>query len=280
MDWFRTATLGVLLSCLGVVPALGQGIGAPPVSLTPEQMEAFLAKGRIARVRDAGNGVTGSRRATLTDGTFSHDVHIQVVNRERTRFEAGRKVELNFKDLARYNVTAYRLAMLLGMDNVPMSVERDFEGKDAAFTWWVDDVKMDEKERIRQKSVGPNPARTGMQIQVMRVFDALIQNTDRNQGNMLWTSGWNLWLIDHTRAFRLDRTLANPGNLSSCDRALLGRLRGLTREALSAAIGKAITAAEISALLSRRDAIVKHFDDSIATRGEAVVLFTLARRAG
>ncbi len=279
MNWLhRAASLGVLAFSLAVLPAVGQGVGAPPVSLTPDQMEAFLSKATVARVRNTGIGVTGSRRATLTEGAFSHDVHIQVVNQQRTRFEAGKKVELNFKDLARYNIAAYRLARLLGMDNVPMSVERDYEGKDAAFTWWVDDVKMDEKERLKQKAAGADPGRTAMQVQVMRVFDALIQNTDRNQGNMLWTADWKLWLIDHTRAFRLDTSLARPDNLIRCDRPLLERLRGLTKATLSAALGRAITDGEIAALLARRDAIVKHFEERIATRGEANVLFTLARQ--
>jgi len=275
----RIVTLGVVAFTFSLAPmlAVGQTAGAPPVSLTPDQMEVFLLKADIARVRDAGNGVTGSRRATLTDGTFSHDVHIQVVNEERTRFEAGKKTELNFKDLARYNITGYRLARLLGMDNVPMSVERFFNGKPAAFTWWVDDVKMDEKERMKQKAAGPDPARTSMQVQVMRVFDVLIQNTDRNQGNMLWTGDWKLWLIDHTRAFRLGTKLDKPDNLSRCDGPLLDRLRGLTKATLRGAIGKAITDGEISALLARRDAIVKHYEGRIATRGEAAVLFALAR---
>ena len=284
MNWFhRASVLGVvaITFALAPVPAVGQPVsraaGAPPVSLTPDQMEAFLLKANIARVRDAGNGVTGSRRATLTDGTFSHDVHIQVVNDERTTFEAGKKTELNFKDLARYNITGYRLAKLLDMDNVPMSVERSYDGKLAAFTWWVDDVKMDEKERMKQKAAGPEPGRTSMQVQVMRVFDALIQNVDRNQGNMLWTSDWKLWLIDHTRAFRLGTKLEKPDNLTRCDGALLDRLRGLTKATLGAGIGKAITEGEITALLARRDAIVKHYDGRIATRGEANVLFTMAR---
>ena len=276
MDWFRRrVTLGVLAFTLAAVPATGQGVDAPPASLTPEQMEAFLSKASVSRVRDAGNGVTGSRRATLSDGRFTHDAHIQVINEERAKFEGGKTLELNFKDLARYNVTGYRLAMALGMDNVPMSVERSYDGKAAAFTWWIDDVQMDEKARMKQKTAGPDPGRTAMQYQVMRVFDALIQNTDRNQGNMLWTGDWKLWLIDHTRAFRVDTRLAKPDNLTRCDRALFERMKGLTTASLSAAIGKAITQSEVAALLTRRDAIVKHFEARIATRGEAAVLFSL-----
>ena len=42
-------------------------------------MEAFLLRAKIVDIREAGGGVTGSQRATLTDGVFTHDVHIQSV---------------------------------------------------------------------------------------------------------------------------------------------------------------------------------------------------------
>ena len=51
----------------------------------------------------------------------------------------------------------------------------------------------------------------------MRIWDELIQNRDRNQGNILWTHDWTLWLIDHTRAFRLNTICSSR---SSCRAAI------------------------------------------------------------
>jgi hypothetical protein len=138
----------------------------------------------------------------------------------------------------------------------------------------VDDVKMDEKDRLKTKSLGPDPVRTTKQIQIMRVFDELIQNRDRNQGNILWTSDWTMWLIDHTRAFRLGKSLLKPELLARCDRALLERLKALTPDLLAQAVGGSLNRLEQEALLARRDLIVKHYDDRIARLGEPVVLFT------
>jgi hypothetical protein len=238
-------------------------------------MEAFLMKARVSNVRDAGGGVTLSRRATLTDGQLTHDAHIQTIDVAQQVFQAGRNTELNFKDTYRYNIAGYRVARLLGLNTVPMSVERNIDGKIAAVTWWVDDVKMDEKDRLKIKELGPDPVRTTKQIQIMRIFDELIQNRDRNQGNILWTSDWTMWLIDHTRAFRLGKDLLKPENLSRCDRGLLDRLRAITPESLAQAVGSSLTKPEQEALLARRDRIVKHYDDRIARLGEPVVLFTL-----
>lgn len=271
----RSKVLGVILIA-GLAPALlAQSAPAPARSLTPEQMEAFLLKGRITNQRDAGGGVTGSRRATLTDGQLTHDAHIQTIDEAKAVFEAGRSTELNFKDTYRYNIAGYRLARLVGLTNVPMSVERAVDGKMAAVTWWVDDVQMDEKERQKTKSMGPDPVRTTKQIQIMRIWDELIQNRDRNQGNILWTSEWTMWLIDHTRAFRLGDKLLKPEQLSRCDRGLLERLRAITPESVAQAVGSSLTKSEQEALLVRRDKIIKHYEDRIARLGEPVVLFTL-----
>ena len=275
MDVRRQPIVLGLIFVAGFVPALlAQAPPASAPTLTPEEMEAFLTKARVSNLRDAGGGVTLSRRATLTDGQLTHDAHIQTVDVAQQVFQAGRNTELNFKDTYRYNIAGYRVALLVGLNTVPMSVERNVDGKIAAVTWWVDDVKMDEQDRLKTKELGPDPLRTTKQIQIMRVFDELIQNRDRNQGNILWTSDWTMWLIDHTRAFRLGKDLLKPENLSRCDRDLLERLRAMTAESLAKAVGSSLTKPEQDALLARRDRIVKHYDDRIARLGEPVVLFT------
>jgi hypothetical protein len=273
----RSRVLGAIL-LVGLAPTLlaqETPATAPTATLSPEAIEAFLLRARVSSQRDAGSGVTNSRRATLTDGQLTHDAHIQTVDIAQQVFEAGRNTELNFKDTYRYNIAGYRVAKLIGLTTVPMSVERNIEGKVAAITWWVDDVQMDEKERMKTKTLGPDPVRTNKQIQIMRIWDELIQNRDRNQGNILWTHDWTMWLIDHTRAFRLNTNLLKPEQLARCDRGLLERLRAMTQESLSQAVGTSLTKQEQEALLARRDKIIKHYDDRVARLGEPVVLFSL-----
>lgn len=272
------ATL-LVLACAAcpAAPAAGQTPAATPAPpLSSEEMSTFLLKARIGPLRNVGSGVTDSKKATLTDGTITHDAHIQTVDVARTVFEAGKASETNFKDTYRFNIAAYRLSTLLGV-RVPVSVERTVNGATAAVTWWVDDVGMDEKKRTEMKTLGPNPVRTTEQLYTMRAWDELIQNKDRNQGNILWTKDWTLWLIDHTRAFRLDKTLAKPAQLTRIDRDLYARLRDLTRERVEAAVGDSLRKDELAAVMARRDALVKHFEARIAQLGEANVLFTMAR---
>ena len=205
MDSIHRRSIIVVGITLGVasLAIAGQAPTVTVAQFTPAEMEAFLLKARIVDNDDAGGGVTGSRRVKLSDGKTTHDAHVQTVDIAKPVFDAGAHTELNFRDTYRYNIAGYRLARLLAIDTVPMSIERRVNGKEAAVTWWVDDVQMDEKGRLQKKTMGPNPSRTSNQIQMMRVWDELIQNRDRNQGNILWTHGWTMWLIDHTRAFRL-----------------------------------------------------------------------------
>lgn len=250
--------------------------GQPP--LTREQQAEFLRKARVIKAEAVGKGVTKPFRLTLTDGTLTHDAAFQSVDQRRQMSHGTgrqRTVELNFTDSWRFNVAAPRVAELLGIGHmVPVSVERPWDGKPGAFTWWVDDVLMDEAERSKTKAAAPDRDAWMAQQLRMRVFTQLVHDTDRNQGNTLITKDWRLVMIDFTRAFRAwAHTPAPLVTLRRCDRALLEAMRGLTKPALQRTAGKYLTPYEIDSLLERRDLIVKHFDDLVARLGEREVLY-------
>ena len=105
----------------------------------------------------------------------------------------------------------------------------------------------------------------------MRIWDELIQNRDRNQGNIVWTNDWTMWLIDHTRAFRIGDELMKPDELRRIDRGLLARLKGLTEDSIAKAVADSLNESEQKAVLQRRDRIVKVFEERAATVGDAAV---------
>jgi hypothetical protein len=271
------ARVGGLVLILALPVHAGQEPATLAPGLTTAEMESFLLKARVVKKEKAGKGVTDSLRVTLSDGTLTHDAHVQVVDIQKTTFEAGRASEVGFKDTYRFNIAAYRLAVLLGI-NVPMSVQRNYEGHPGSFTWWVDDVAMDEADRVKGGSRGgPDPERTSKQMYVMRMFDELIENRDRNRGNMLWTKDWTLWLIDHSRAFRIGNELRKTDDLTRADRNVLGRLRAMDPDGVRKLLNGVAFKSEVDAVLKRREALLAYFDKRITERGEAAVLFTLDR---
>jgi hypothetical protein len=250
-------TLLATMMAVWVAGALAQAPPAPPQTTpTDQEIEQFLLKARIVRTRSAGKGVTASTRATLSDGARTHDAQIQTIDERRAEGPSNRGVEFNFRDSWMFNVAAYRLDRLLGLNFVPVSVERAWRSTPGAFTWWIDDVMMEEGDRLKRHLSPPDSEAWNQEMQLVRVFDQLIYNMDRNVGNLLITNDWRIWAIDHTRAFRTYNTLRAAGDVTRCDRALIERLKQLDRATLSREVGRYLSRYEIDAVLARRTAIV------------------------
>jgi hypothetical protein len=156
---------------------------------------------------------------------------------------------------------------------VPVSVSRPYQGTPGAFTWWADNVKGQETQRLREKWTTPDPERFEQQRAIAGVFDELIMNIDRNTGNLLITNAWQVVLIDHTRTFTPYRNIRNRVNLTRCSRALLAQMSALTESAIAKSVGTALTRVEIRAVLARRDRIVAFFAEAAKAKGAGNVLF-------
>ena len=258
----------VVLLCLGALASVWQPLAVPAAAvqasqsaaaaeMTDAEIERFLREARVVKTRSAGKGVTNSTRATLSDGTVTHDAQIQTVDEKKATGPSAQGTELNFRDSWMFNVAAYRLDRLIGLNLVPVSIERAWNGKAGAFTWWVDDVLTDEGGRIKKKLQPPRPSEWVQTMQLIRIFDQLIYNMDRNMGNLLYTNDWRVWAIDHTRAFRLHKDLKTPASVTRCDRQVFEKLKALNREGLEREVGDYLTNWERDAILQRRDAIVE-----------------------
>jgi hypothetical protein len=253
----------------------GPAPAADGAQLSDADMEAFLKTAKMGRSTPAKKGVTNTTRVTMSDGKLTHDAHVQCINEAKHEFKTDRGTELNFKDSYKFNVAAYRLSRLLGIQNLPVTVERKVGGKTCAVDWWVDDVMMDEATRKQKKMDAPNPDAWNNQIYVMRVFDQLIYNVDRNLTNLLILKNWDIVMIDHSRSFRLQHTLENPKNLGRIDRTLLANLRSLDKNAVQEALTPFCTKSEIESVMIRRDLIVQFYDNQVKEKGESAVLYDL-----
>ena len=230
--------------------------------LTWDQQEQFLLTAQIVKTDPVAKGITNTVRVTLSDGTLTHDASVQRINESKAFFKPDfGPAEMNFKDSYKFNIAAWKLARMLGIGNMmPPSVERKYQGAAAAFTWWIDNVMMEEGDRQKKKLTAPNTENWNREMNVLLVFDQLIYNTDRNIGNIIIDKQWHLWMIDHTRAFRLQKTLRTPNVLGFSDRGLLARMKALDEPTLEKELTTYLTKEEIRGLLARRDLIVKFFE--------------------
>jgi hypothetical protein len=254
-------------------PSYAQSL-APEPSLTEEQEKEFLLHAKVVNSKPIGKGVTRPWRLTLSDGTLTHEAAFQPVDTRQdfVSFVAG-PAEIGFRDSYHYNLAAYELAKLLGLDDmVPVTVERKWQGQKGALSWWVP-WKWDEGMRRKQNLQPPNPEAWNNQVDKVRVFSQLIYNTDLNLGNLLITVDWKLWMIDFTRSFRHHKQVQNPQQLQRCGRQLLEKLRQLDGNELLEQARPHLSAEEVQALMSRRNQIVDYFQRLIAQKGEDAVLY-------
>jgi hypothetical protein len=225
---------------------------------TLAQKEHFLLTAGISEGEYAGKGITHSQKVMLTEGASTHAAHVQTIDVYMPLFKGkdGSR-EQDFKDSWKFNVAAYRLAKMLNLtDMVPVCVSRVVDGKPSSVDWWVDNVLMDERERVEKKIQPPDAARWRGQMDTIRTFDQLIYNMDRSEENLLITTNWDVWMIDHSRTFRKWTSLRNPAAITHCRPDLLRALKNLRRDEVAQQLATLITDDEIDGLMARRDLIV------------------------
>jgi hypothetical protein len=240
--------------------------------LSRAEVERFLLEAEIRDIREVGSGVTGSYRATLTDGRTTQDAHIQSVDIFMQKFTSGAASEFNFRDYWGFNIAAYRLDKLLDLNMVPVSVERTVDGERSAVTWWIDSKLYTAREFNEQGASVPDQTYFNDQKRVAWAFQQLVQNRDANQGNFLLDEDWRVWMIDFTRAFRPWKKLDDVEPLTRVSRHFYESLVGLDLDAVERELSPYLKKNELKGLFARRQALLKHFDRLIDERGESVVL--------
>ncbi len=248
--------------------------GKPLPFTNTDELLDFLRTARVVRYREI-RGITRPYEVQLEKngirmrGAFNYATEEKaIVTLQRTGTQIG------FRDTYLFNLAAYELSRLLGLDNVPPAVERKVAGKRGALSAWIENA-MEEATRRARKMEPPDVEHYNRQVYVMHVFDALIENTDRTLENVLIGPDWKVWMIDHTRAFRRSPEPKNLEALEHCERGLWEKLRTLDEAVVRERLKKILRRDELEALLQRRQKLVEHFQKLIDERGEENVLYTL-----
>jgi hypothetical protein len=264
------------LEILMVAAWLASGVAAadsPAVS--DQEMENFLLNAKIVESEALGTGVTKPYKLTLElDGTTRNAAfnYIDVSKPGVTKLPGG-KSEVNFSDKYTYNRAAYLLDRRLGLSMVPVTVIRKWQSYTGSVVEWIEGT-VTEEGRIEKGLEPPDPVLADQQKAIMNLFDVLIANVDRNQGNILWRmSDWKLYMIDMTRSFRQTKELpeawvAKPASLP---RALLTALESLQEEELKTLLKGLVTGPQIKAVIQRRDLILEKIAADRKSYGDNLV---------
>lgn len=221
------------------------------------EFEEALRSGKVAKLEDVPIGVTKPQRGFLEPPM---PVSRFVWKPLRPGMKGG------YMESYKAEIAAYELDKLLGMGMVPPTVERKVQGLTGAAGCWIEDTRGWD---IKSPPSGPEP-QWSYQLSRMKLFDMLIANIDRNQGNLIYDADWHLFLIDHSRAFIGKKDLKGFQPIGRVDRALWGKMAALTFEQLKATLGNWVSDNDLRALLTRRDLIARNIAEMVKQRGDSV----------
>jgi len=245
-------------------------------------IQEMMRTARVVSREKVGRGIAGVEKLVLEHediqfhAAFRH-VDITVRKSAPQGIEQPRK---KYRDAAIFESAAYELSELLGIGRVPPVVERSVDGQKGTVQIWMEAIRPEVVLIQGDQLLPPDVMRWKQQKQIMYVFDNLVANSDRNQGNLLIDRSWNIWFIDHTRAFKRSSTLIYRKRLKRCERQLWKSLREVDGETLRQRLEPFLENQEISKLLTRQRLLVRHIQSLINKNGEEEVLFDLRPPGG
>jgi len=191
----------------------------------------------------------------------------------------------------KWEIAAYRMDKLLGLNMVPPTVEKRFRGDRGSCQLWMEDIiTLKQKEEQKIKVPSYKIGYWNRATYLHRAFDNLIANVDRHQNQILITKDWRMILIDHSRSFRTgkdpqtgmdltknliytEKHKEGPKLMSELPRALVEKIKALNFQMIKDAVGEYLTDDEINAVLARKELIIKEIERLIAKHGEESVLY-------
>lgn len=184
-----------------------------------------------------------------------------------------------------WEIAAYRMDKLLGINMVPPTVPRRFRTQTGSCQLYIEHVMTMVKKSEKNIPVPPNYVdQWNKATYLQRAFDNLIANTDRHQNQFLILKDWRMILIDHSRSFYTQKQYRNdlifdedydegPRIMRKIPVHVYNRVKALTAESIREAVGPTLNNTEIKCVLLRRDLIIEFIDSRIADLGRDQVLY-------
>ncbi|MFQ6069919.1 MAG: hypothetical protein ACE5LC_05260 [Candidatus Aminicenantales bacterium] len=240
-----------------------------------EKIEIFLKTAEIVKWKDIGEGVTKPKKLYLKSG----ETEIKAVWKNPKGMQKG------FLEGWQFEIAAYCMDKLLGLNMIPPTVEREFNGKRGSLQYWVE-AEMSDLDRMEMNIKIPEEAiiNWNKAKYLQRAFDSLIANDDRTQQNILYTKDWRMILIDHSRSFYCTKEytsrlvfgkngLKGRKMIRMLPRAFVERIKALDFDSIRKAVGPYLKDKEINGILKRKELLLKEIEEMIKEKGEENFLY-------
>jgi hypothetical protein len=271
----RKILLGMVFVCFILLVSFINAQFTPEEIAQRAKLEEFLRTAEIVRSKDIGEGVTKPCKLDMKQGEEEHS----------GCWKNPSGMQKGFLEGWQYEIAAYEMDKLLGLNIIPPTVEREFDGKRGSLQFWITS-EMSDLERMEQGIKIPQEKLENWNRQkyLTRAFDCLIANEDRTQQNIQYTKDWRTILIDHSRSFRCSEKFRKQlvfGKNGLLAQKLFRRLPWIFVEKIKAlnfnkikqTVGPYLKDEEIEAILERKKLVLEEINEMIKEKGEANVLY-------
>ena len=260
--------LQLLLIPMVAAPAFAQEDAVGQMSRA--EKETFLKKSRVISMEEVGEGVSNPWKVKLErDGVQMKAIYKSIDMRMEMTFPHGSETADEYVDSYKSEIAAYELDKLIGIDILPVIVERKVKGKKGSLREWVEDVM----PRYGHGNRPPSVNRLSDWLHTVWLFDYLIYNTDRGTHNIMIATDWSPVVIDNSIAFN---TFQKPiRTLYRFPREVVDRLRTLEKKPVDRALRRYLKRHQIDALWNRIQNVLQTVDRRKEQFGESEVYFSL-----
>lgn len=176
-------------------------------------------------------------------------------------------------DSYKYDIAAYELTKLLGVEMIPPVVERETGGRKGTLQVYVENC-IREKDRRRKKLEPPNPKAFSNALEEVKVLENLTYDECQDADDLyIHRDDWRVCRVDFSEAFAPIPELLPGCDITACSRKFYEGLLKLDEETVKSALSKYLSDEEIGALLIRKSLLIEKIKALICEKGEDAVLF-------
>lgn len=177
-----------------------------PHGMRDDELEVFLREAEVAGSEALPGGHPGQRRVTLQDG----DKQLRAVFNSTDSMPGlatGRwRRGADGAERYQHEIAAYLVDRMLGLEMVPVTVERELDGVKGSLRVWIEG-SFSERERHERQIPFRGACDLAPIYEMMNVFHLLIYSVDQDLDQLRYDRHWQLWLTDHARGFGASRDI-------------------------------------------------------------------------
>ncbi len=176
-------------------------------------------------------------------------------------------------DSYKYDIAAYELTKLLGIELIPPVVEREIGGRQGTLQTLLENC-IRERDRKRKKINPPDAKAFNNALEELNVFVNLAYDDCYNFDDIyIHQANWQVCRVDFSEAFYPSLELLPGCEITTCSKKLYKGLIDLAEEEVRETLGRYLSEEEITACLVRKKLILEKINALIAEKGEESVLF-------